>query len=141
VGVPRVGPSTRGGKAVSYSVLRITDHNGVVHYDAVETVLVKDRQAQVQQAYLKAAREWKPGQNPAAPGQQPLKPDVRVWRTVMGGPDARERAEAIAVQCRKAEEDGKKPDDNSSTDPDTGSGKTPGAPLSSTPKIPGPLVK
>jgi len=100
---PELRPGPRGGLAASYSVLRITDHLGVVRYEAVETRLVRERELVVQNAYLKAARAWKPGSDPSSPQQQPQKPEVRIWRTVMGGPDAIERAEAAAADCRKKE--------------------------------------
>lgn len=139
--VPPPQPSTTGGKAVSYSVLRIVDHNGLVRYEVVESRSVKNTEAEVQQAYLKAARQWKPGDNPGAPQQQPLKPEVRVWRTVMGGPDARERAEAVAIECRKREKQGKTPGAESATEPAKGSGGTPEDAARPASKIPGPLVK
>ncbi len=137
-------PSQTGGRSVSYSVLRIADHTGAVRYEAVETVNLQDRQKEIQDAYLKAAREWKPGQDPKAPQQQPVKPDVRVWRSVMGGADAKERAEAVAVECRKKEKEGKegkKPDLKPPASSVKGSTGPSNDPLPSVKKIPGSLVK
>lgn len=134
-------PSQKGGRSVSYSVLRIADHTGVVRYEVVETLRVKAREKEIQDAYLKAARDWKPSEEPNA-GQPPTKPEVRVWRTVMGGPDARERAEAIAEECRRREKEGKLPDTKSTTpDPTKDPTGSSGDPLPSLKKIPGPLVK
>ncbi len=134
-------PSRTGGRAISYSVLRIADHTGAVRFEAVETVSVQDKEKEVQEAYLKAAKDWKPGQDPKAPQQQPLKPDVRVWRTVMGGVDAKERAETVAADCRKKEKEGKKPDLKPPASSTKGSVGSSGDPLPSVKKIPGSLVK
>ncbi|MBM4042218.1 MAG: hypothetical protein FJ290_27290 [Planctomycetes bacterium] len=139
--VPRPKPSDLGGRSVSYSVLRITDHNGCVHFEAVETRSVREREKLYHEAYLKAARGWKPGQDPKSPLQQPRKPEVRVWRNVMGGPDAWDRAHAIADECRKKELKGDaKPDAKSDAAPESDPAKAPSPPVDPK-KVPGPLVK
>ncbi|HUT01809.1 MAG TPA: hypothetical protein VM031_05105 [Phycisphaerae bacterium] len=134
--MPRPRPSDLGGRSVSYSVLRICDHYGRVYFEAIETRSVRDREKAYHEAYLKAAREWKPGKDPDNPLQQPRKPEVRVWRNVMGGPEAWDRAHAVAEECRKRE---LKPSTKSCTEPEKAS------PASAKPepdkKIPGPLVK
>ncbi len=135
--MPRPKPSDLGGRSVSYSVLRIADHTGCVHFEAVETRSVRDREKLYHEAYLRAAREWKPGQNPKSPLQQPRKPEVRVWRNVMGGPEAWDRAHAILEECRKRELKG---DAKSNPEPETDPAKPP-SPTVDSKKIPGPLVK
>ncbi|HPD17984.1 MAG TPA: hypothetical protein PLE19_23860 [Planctomycetota bacterium] len=134
-------PSTTGGKAASYSVLRIDYRNGTVQYEVVDSVSVKNREADIQRAYLKAAREWKANADPEAPTPQPPKPEVRVWRVVMGGPDGRERAEAVAAQCRRSEKEGKRLDPEPSAEPDKAPGDATGVELPPSKKIPEPTVK
>jgi len=134
-------PSTTGGKAASYSVLRIDYRNGTVQYEVVDSLSVKNREDDIQRAYLKAAREWKSNSDPQALTPQPPKPEVRVWRVVMGGPDGRERAEAVAAQCRRSEKEGKKLD----LEPPAEPGEAPGDPadveLPPSKRIPEPTVK
>ncbi|MBM4035139.1 MAG: hypothetical protein FJ291_25640 [Planctomycetes bacterium] len=125
--VPRPRPSTTGGLAFSYSVVRIAEPNCCVRYEVVETRQFRDREKAIHEAYIKAAREWKPG----ASTQQPQKPEVRIWRTVMGGPDAWDRANAVAEDCRKKER-------NKEAQPPPEPEKSPPEPPR---KVPGPLVK
>ena len=144
--MPRPRPSDLGGRSVSYSVLRISDHNGCVRFEAVETRSVRDRERAYQEAYLKAARQWKPGKDPSNPLQQPRKPEVRVWRNVMGGPEAWDRAQAVVEDCRKKELKGgvngdAKRDAKSDAEPDKSSIPPARAPIDPRTKIPGPLVK
>ena len=144
--MPRPRPSDLGGRSVSYSILRITDHYGRVAYEAVETRSVRDREKAYQDAYLRAAREWKPGADPSNPLQQPRKPEVRVWRNVMGGAEAWDRAHAVVEECRKKElkntanGPGKR-DAQPDTEGDKPSLPPALAPVDSRTAVPGPLVK
>lgn len=117
--MPRPQPSRLGSRALSYSVIRIVAHNGAVIYEVVDTPQVRDREEVYNQAYLNAAREWKPTTT-AGMLTQPQKPQVRIWRNVMAGPGAVERAKDIAEQCRKQELKRDEPDSATPTTEDSG---------------------
>jgi hypothetical protein len=109
-------------------------------YELVETRSFREREKAIQDAYLRAARSWKPGQDPKAPQQQPTKPEIRIWRTIMGGPDAWDRAQAVLEDCRRKEKEKelKKPEGKPGTAPENAPPKAPAEPDK---RIPGPLVK
>lgn len=90
-----------GSGRVSYSVIRIRDHKGAVRFEAIRSVDLRQREQDVQTEYLKAARQR--GVESGSSSSPLQKPEVRVWRVIMGWPDAPQRAEAAAKQFQKSE--------------------------------------
>lgn len=102
-------------------MLRITDHTGAVRFEAIEAYREGERRRAVERDYLQAAKDWKAS---GANLPEPRKPEVRVWQKIMGGLDARARAEAAADMHRKREEHKKSLPQDASQDGSDGATQT-----------------
>ena len=85
--------------------MRIQRSDGTVTFEAMPLARVPQRERQLQAEYLRAARRHK-ATRPDEP--LPPRPVLRVWRTVMAGPEAPGLAEAIARELRRKEEAARK---------------------------------
>ncbi len=86
--------------------MRLCDANGNVTFEAIPSAAVAERQRAAQDSYLRAARELKAAGREAEAAHLP-RPEVRVWRTVMGGVDVVQRAQAVVQDCRRQEAEAK----------------------------------
>jgi len=78
--------------------VRVRDYTGHVRFEVLRAVDVEVRRSELKRDYYEAARRSKDSSGNGATLQ---KPELRVWRTVMGGLNARARAEAAAAAYRK----------------------------------------
>ena len=85
--------------------MRIQHSDGTVTFEAMPLARVPQRERQLQAEYLRAARRHK-ATRPDEP--LPPRPELRVWRVIMAGPEAPGLAEAIAREWRRKEEAARK---------------------------------